>query len=535
MTTLDASLSIALTGLRASAAGLRTVANNVANADTAGYTRKVQVTLATTPDDAGMGVQLGSLQRNVDATLQREVFARTASVTALETRETLLQGIETVHGTPESGTSLAGLLATLTDSFNALAADPSSATTQQEVVRTAEALATKLNDLSNAVTDARNQAQEQISNSVKATNSALAEIDRLTVQIRNAIASGQQVPDLEDQRDAALQKFTTETGARYLIRQDGSILLTGPSGITWPTTKAKGASEGPLTVTSAEISATSTYGSKGGTVPGVILTDPGNPLAPRDITGVLNGGRLGELIELRDSTLPTMQAELDEFAKTLARRFDQQGLRLFSDAQGNVPTESIGVVQANYVGFASTIRVFPAVEQDVSLVRDGTHSIPGGLPAAPATVATSNPQGSVFTPNPANGPEGFDSLARRIITYALGGDLKAGVAHDPQVATRGLGAAGNLSSEIPPHATLADFASSLVSVQTEKRAKATEAKSAETTSRDLLLNRLSDEAGVNVDQEMSLMVQLQNAYQASARVLQTNRELWDTLYQATQG
>ena len=129
MTTLDASLSIALTGLRASAAGLRTVANNVANADTAGYTRKVQVTLATTPDDAGMGVQLGSLQRNVDATLQREVFARTASVTALETRETLLQGIETVHGTPESDTSLAGLLATLTDSFNALAADPSSAVT----------------------------------------------------------------------------------------------------------------------------------------------------------------------------------------------------------------------------------------------------------------------------------------------------------------------------------------------------------------------------------------------------------------------
>ncbi|MCC7281043.1 MAG: flagellar hook-associated protein FlgK, partial [Acetobacteraceae bacterium] len=55
----------------------------------------------------------------------------------------------------------------------------------------------------------------------------------------------------------------------------------------------------------------------------------------------------------------------------------------------------------------------------------------------------------------------------------------------------------------------------------------------ETAARDLVRNRLADEAGVNVDQEMSVMVQLQNAYQASARVLQTNRELWDALYQAT--
>jgi flagellar hook-associated protein 1 FlgK len=533
MMTLDTSLSIALTGLRASSAGLRTVANNVANAETPGYTRKTQPTLATVPDETGMGVQLADLQRNVDAALQREVFARGAAVTGLEAREALLSGIDTVHGRPEAGDSLAGLTGRLTQAFNTLAADPSQPTAQQEVVRAAQAIVRKLNDLSGAVTEARNRAHEQIVGSARTTNDQLAQIDRLTIQIKNAIASGRQVPDLEDRRDAALEQFVAETGARFLIRQDGSVLLTGPNGTTWPTEKARGAAEGPLTVATAELSANGFHDAAGGPVPGVILTDPGIATAPRDITRDLTAGRLGALVTLRDATLPTMQAELDEFAHALARRFDQQGLRLFSDGFGNVPEEGLAVRQSPYVGFAASIQVFAPVEADVRLVRDGTHSIPGGLPPAPATRPTGNPQGSLFTPNAAGGPAGFDGLARRIIEYALGRELQPGVPHDPALANTGLGPRGTLGSDIPPHATLADHAASLVAAQTGARARTTEAREAEGASRDLVRNKLADEAGVNVDEEMSLMVQLQNAYQASARVLQTNRELWDALYQAT--
>lgn len=534
MMTLDTSLSIALSGLRAASGGLRTVANNVANAESPGYTRKTLPTLATVPDETGMGVQLADLQRNVDAALQREVFARGALVSGLASSETLLRGIETVHGRPEDGSSLAGLLGRLNESFNALAADPSSATGQQEVVRAAQALVRKLNDLSAAIGDARNRAHEQIVASARTTNDALAEVARITVQIRNAIASGRKLPDLEDMRDAALERFSAETGGRFMLREDGSVLLTGPNGIVWPSGKAKGAAEGPLGVATAELQATSFHGADGaGTVPGVMITEPGDPTRPRDITSFLTGGRIGALVRLRDQTLPTMQAELDEFAKALARRFDQQGLRLFSDGTGNVPQEGLVTLQGNYVGFAATIRVFPPVEANVGLVRDGTHAIPGGLPPAPATFATSGPQGSSFTPNPTSGPAGFDTLARRIIEFALGRQLRPGVPHDPPLGTAGLGAEGGLASEIPPHVTLADFAASLVAVQTGQRTRATAMLESETAARDLVRNRLADEAGVNVDQEMSVMVQLQNAYQASARVLQTNRELWDALYQAT--
>ena len=37
------------------------------------------------------------------------------------------------------------------------------------------------------------------------------------------------------------------------------------------------------------------------------------------------------------------------------------------------------------------------------------------------------------------------------------------------------------------------------------------------------------ESGVNIDEELSNMVVFQNAYQASARIVQTANEMFDTL------
>lgn len=531
---LDAALSIALSGLRATSAGLRTVSNNVASAEVAGYTRKQQNTQSSIPDAAGIGVTLGPETRTLDAALQRDVFARGAVITGLSARETLLEGVEAVHGAPEAGTSLGGLLGRLNEAFTTLAAQPSSATAQQEAVRAAQAIVEKLNQLSGAITDARNRAHREIQDSARTTNAALSEIDALTVQIRNLIAADRVSPDLEDKRDAALERFTAETGARFMARADGSILLTGPNGLTWPTEKAKDAAEGPITVLSAELAPGAYHATSGGAVPGVIMTEPGNPLFPRDITDTLTGGRIGGLIEARDETLPRMQAELDEFAQKLARRFDQQGLRLFSDGFGNVPEEGGIPAQANYVGFAASVRVFQSVLDQPSLVRDGTHPIPGGVPAGFATQATADPQGDIFTPNPSGGPAGFETLVQRILDHTFGAALKDnGTPHSPAFVTSGLGPEGDLTSTIPSYAKLADYAAGLVASQTATRADTTTLREAEDATRNLIRNRLADMAGVNIDQEMSLMVQLQQAYQANARVMQTSRDMYDALFAAT--
>ena len=50
--------------------------------------------------------------------------------------------------------------------------------------------------------------------------------------------------------------------------------------------------------------------------------------------------------------------------------------------------------------------------------------------------------------------------------------------------------------------------------------------------RDAAANAVSELSGVNMDDEAAQLIEYQQAYQASARVLQTARELFDTLLQS---
>ena len=113
------------------------------------------------------------------------------------------------------------------------------------------------------------------------------------------------------------------------------------------------------------------------------------------------GGRIGADITLRDTTLPTDQAELDEFAYGVSSRFAGQGLNLFTDPAGQRAVGGGTPAQAGYVGFAATIQVNPAVTADPSLVRDGTNAI-----------ANSPTGAAAFTPNPQAGPNGTPPAGR---------------------------------------------------------------------------------------------------------------------------
>ena len=76
------------------------------------------------------------------------------------------------------------------------------------------------------------------------------------------------------------------------------------------------------------------------------------------MTSQLRGGRIGANIALRDTTLPTDQAELDEFAQNLASRFDGAGPDAVhrSGGQRAGPRHAPPPVQSDYVGFAAPSR-----------------------------------------------------------------------------------------------------------------------------------------------------------------------------------
>ena len=78
-------------------------------------------------------------------------------------------------------------------------------------------------------------------------------------------------------------------------------------------------------------------------------------------------------------------------------------------------------------------------------------------------------------------------------------------------------------------ATLEGFAAGAVSYQAVRRQATQSELSSQTLIRDTFDQRVKNDSGVNVDQELSFMLQVQNSYAASARVITAIKEMLDEL------
>lgn len=504
---LDLAFGIARTGLLATQRALADVSQNIANARTEGYTRKAAQPEAASFAGQGMGVRLGAAARSVDAALVGERNARASDAAAAEARERLLAGVEAAHGTPGGGDTLGDAIAAMGDAFLALGASPADPGLQRQAVSEARLVAARFNEVAQAVGDARSQAQSGIAQGVREANAALRQVAALSAQIIAARGSGASSAALEDQRDAAIAALAKHLPVRAIPQADGGVTLLSGS-VTLPLDARRDV----LSFDEAAIGPNTWHGA-GGTLPGVMLDG-------RDITRMIGGGAIGALAGLRDEVLPRFQAELDLAAGNLTRRMRAEGLRMFSDATGAVPSmaQPYSNPASGQIGFANRIQVNPAVLATPSLVRDGTQ------------VVTASPGGpTAFTPNPPGGPAGFDTLIRRITDHALGATSSGGTAW-PAIPTSGLGPDGSLSSPFMSQGAVQGFAAALTGAQVAARAEASAALERADVLRSGLDARLAAESGVDTDTEMAAMVQLQNAYAANARVMTTAQEMFDLLF-----
>ena len=161
---LDGALSIANGGLANINRQMALVSQNVANASTPGIRVEISTQQSMTADGMGLGVRSGPAIRNIDTALQAEVFSQNATVAGLQTRQTALQAIDAVQGTPGQGSDIASLLGKLQNQFSTLLNSPDSPPQQSQVVSTADStLAQGINTLSNAYTAQRQTAQKTTS------------------------------------------------------------------------------------------------------------------------------------------------------------------------------------------------------------------------------------------------------------------------------------------------------------------------------------------------------------------------------------
>ncbi|NPD69615.1 flagellar hook-associated protein FlgK [Lichenicola cladoniae] len=508
---LSSSLSIASSGLSALQAELAVASQNVANAGTAGYAKETASVSSRTSGGQPGGVLTGLTGRVVDTALEASLYAQNATVAALIATNTNLAPILALQG---STSSLPGISGTLSDtvgnlqtSLISLEADPTNAAGQQAVLAAAGSLASNIRTTANAYQTQRQTAQDAALDDVATANASLASIGSLSDRIAQGRITGISTADLENQRAVAMTSLSNVLSVQFKETANGDMLVSTANGLSLPTRST----EGPLATSDATVTVSSVYPDS---IPAITLDG-------RDVTSSLTGGALGANIVLRDTTLPTMQAELDSFSQTLASRFDSQGLTLFTDGSGNLPgSGGTGPSPAGQVGFANVIQVNPAVSANPSIVRDGSHDVTGTTTGA-----------SGFTVNAGRGTADT-TLIDRLLDFTLGAQVQLGVTQ-PSASSTGLGLNGALSSPYSGGGSLTSLASTLTGAQASTINQVTTGLASETVIQTSLGAKVASVSGVSVDDEMSSIVALQNAYAANAKVIAAVQSMFSALLNAT--
>lgn len=362
-------LGSALSGLNIAQQQLNVISNNIANASTEGYTRKILPQSAQAINGEYVGVLPEILTRYVDTNLQRDLWTQVSVASSATIKADYLSNVEEIHGGITSQTNISSSLSNLRDSFSSLSDDPSDFFLQESVVTAAQDTAKRINGFADFLTQQRNDVIDDITETIDRTNALLEQIAGFNAQIIGSSNVGRSTAHLEDLRDSAIEELSSFMEVSYFRRGDGAIILQTARGNLLADQQAI-----ELTYAQAPAGASSYYP---GSINGIFIGDPNESPNALDITSELKvGGKLGGLLELRDDIFPEYIAQIDELAHKLALRFDEQGLRLFTDPSGLIPANTDPNTLTNtpveYVGFASNLEVNSSILADFTLIQAGT-------------------------------------------------------------------------------------------------------------------------------------------------------------------
>lgn len=424
---LTVALRTALSSLQATQSQFQVASNNIANVNTAGYTRKTQTVSSVVLDGNGAGVRAGTVQRSVDSFLVNQVRSQSSASSQWTVFDRYMQSLVDQFGTPADSTSLAGTITALQTAFAALAAQPESAAQVSQTVGQADLMAQQINALSSTIQQTRAQADTEISSIVNDVNSTLDQIAQLNVQLVRAQTLGQPTGDLADQRDSLVRKVSENLDVRSYTRTNGDLVLMTGSGRRLvdgdQATHLSHNSQSSLGANSTYLPNTTTGFYNTGGVAGIYLGTPADTTnGTNDITGEIASGKLKALVDQRDGVLPGMQSSLDELSARLRETLNAahnngaaypppttltgtqsiaatdpfSATGSFRIALVNTATGAIGnVANINLAGLTTVTQVVAAINGAAGLGGNVTASIVGGK----LQLATSNGSGIVINEN----------------------------------------------------------------------------------------------------------------------------------------
>ena len=369
---LTTSLITGMQALDASEAALDSASNNIANANTPGYTREVAEFSANAENLSGGtvtggGVTLEGIQSVRDELLNLQIQQQTSLQSSADTQSSGLQQIQTYFAS--TGEDIASTLSAFSSSLAQLSANPSSSAVQQSVLSAGQNLAESFNTTASGLSTAQTTADQQVTQTVAQINTLSQQIAQLNSQLTPPVMSQQNGGTIEDQRDQLVQQLSQLVGVTVSQSSDGEVITT--------------ANGSPLVMGSQSFQLQTTTGSDGFQQ---VLDSNGN-----NITGSIQGGQLGGAIEIRDQVIPGFLDSLNTMASQFATAFNAAQAQGY-DSNGNAG-QAFFSVPSGTAGAAAGISVALTSPSQIAVSSDGSSGSNGNVANLSAALTNALPSG----------------------------------------------------------------------------------------------------------------------------------------------
>ena len=458
---ITSTLSLAAQALKATQLAIQTTGHNLANIATPGFSRQRVELVSAYPSFnggvfIGQGVDVAGVSRVVDRFVEAELLSLNGEVGYSDTQSRALNGIQDAF--PLTG-GVNGALSEFFGALSDLANNPAGSPERVSVISKARGLGETLAQTRQVLTSLQRDLDQDLGSATQRLNVLTEQIAGLNNQIAFTELRGEAANDFRDQRQTSLQELVALTGATVRESASGEVMVTAGGLLLVGGARF-------ATLSSNDVGSNSLH----------LLTYQSPDGTTFDATTVFEAGKIGSLLNSRDTLVQGTIAEVDLLAKTLVDAVNSQhtlGFGLTGAVGGNLFSPI-----AVSAGAAANVTVDAAVAADPRLI---------AAAAAPAALPGDNRNALALV--------GLRSTAMA----ALGGQ---------SFEDRFLSLVGDIGSQAQAAQSRSDFQQALLS-QTQSRRESV--------------------SGVNIDEEATKLIQFQRAFEASSMLVRTADEMYQSL------
>lgn len=229
------SLEIAKSGLYVSQRGLTLAGNNIANANTEGYTRQrlvIESIYPSTLSRMNVGFQIGGgadtkqIDQIRSAYVDKQLRSEYADLGQWSTRNSELDYIASILNETTDVASLTSALADFYDGVRSLSTDADSLEVRTNLQEKAKKLCESFNYYYNQLVDQQNTYNDSMQVTVDSINSLTTSIADYNKQIFGYELSGQAANELRDQRNLLVDQLAQLVNIDYTENEYGELTIT---------------------------------------------------------------------------------------------------------------------------------------------------------------------------------------------------------------------------------------------------------------------------------------------------------------------